>query len=80
MIPPHPDIGPPVYSKDIIVGGQKLTAAVDFISGSNKLAFRLMRAGVPETEFTRSEARALLKALQEIINSTNYYGSRKGIY
>jgi len=80
MTPTHPDIGPPVYSKDLIVRGQKLTAAVDFIGDTNKLSFRLLRAGVPETEFTSSEARALLKALHEILNSTNYYGSRKGIY
>jgi hypothetical protein len=48
--------------------------------GDTKVTFSFMRAGVPETKFTRPEARALVKALREILISYPNYGSRNPIY
>ena len=65
---------------DVVVRGQALTAAVKSLPGDNKVTFSFMRAGVPETRFTRPEAKALVSALREILNSHPNYGSRNPIY
>lgn len=76
-----PDIGPPPpESIDIVVRGQTITAAVKSLPGDNKVTFSFLRSGVPETRFTRPEAKALVKALREILNSHPNYGSRNPIY
>jgi len=76
-----PDIGPPPPDNlDVVVRGQTLTAAVKSLPGDIKITFRFLRAGVPETRFTCPEAKALVKALGEILNSYPNYGSRSSIY
>ena len=81
MSSPSPDLGPPPPDNiDVVVRGQKLTAAVTSLPGETKVSFSFMRAGVPETRFTRPEAKALVKALREILNSYPNYGSRNPIY
>ena len=76
-----PDIGPPPPDNlDVVVRGQTLTAAVKSLPGDTKVAFTFMRAGVPETRFTRPEAKALVKALGEILNVHPNYGTRNPIY
>ena len=65
---------------DVVVRGQALTAAVKSLPGDINVTFSFLRAGVPETRFTRTEANALVKALGKILNSYPNYGSRNPIY
>lgn len=81
MSSPSPDLGPPPPDNiDVVVRGQTLTAAVKSLPGDTKVTFNFLRAGVPETRFTRPEAKALVRALREILNSHPNYGSRNPIY
>ena len=77
----RPDIGPPgPESLDVVVRGQRLTAAIKFAPGDEKLTFQFLRAGITETRFSRLEAKALVKALTEILSSTSGYGRNSRTY
>ncbi len=81
MNPASPDMGPPApESMDVTVRGQRLTASIKTSPDDNKIAFEFLREGVPETRFTRQEAKALAKALKEILSSTSGYGRNSRIF
>lgn len=71
---------PPDF-KDVVVGGEALTAVIKGCSANTKLEFLFLRSGSVETRFTKQEARALVKALQGILDShPTTYGSKNVIY
>ena len=81
MNSPYSDLPPPGPEKlDIVVRGQALTAEVVSIPDDTRVSFSFLRSGVPETRFTRHEAKALIKAMREILNAHPNYGSRNPIY
>ena len=82
MIASSPDMGPrkPDFL-DVVVGGQTLTTVIKGLSAGTKLEFLFLRAGMPETQFTRQEAKTVVMALKEILDShSTPYGSKNVVY